>query len=129
MLLHLKQLTPEEVPVGSILPQRILIGNGVAALLNEKLELLLIESHLVGEDELCLHALLDHVPEGLDRVELWGVARLKDERHIEILGLLLDDLCHVAPMIVDHNVQVRIFAEGARLSNLHEKVAHLDLVG
>jgi hypothetical protein len=42
---------------------------------------------------------------------------------------LLDDLCHVAPMIVDHNVHVRIFAEGARLSNLHEKVAHLDLVG
>jgi hypothetical protein len=37
LLLHLEQLTPEEVPVGSILPQRILIGNGVAALLNEKL--------------------------------------------------------------------------------------------
>jgi hypothetical protein len=69
------------------------------------------------------------MPEGLDRVELWGVARLKDQRHIEILGLLLDDLCHVAPMIVDHNVQVRIFAEGASLSYLHEEVAYLDLVG
>ena len=35
----------------------------------------------------------------------------------------------MAPVVVDHHVQVRIFAERARLSNLDEEVADLDLVG
>ena len=71
LLLHLEQLASEKVPVGSMLPQRFLVGDGVAAFFNEKLELLLVEPHFVGEDELRLHTRLDDVPEGLDRVELW----------------------------------------------------------
>ena len=71
LLLHLEQLAPEEVPVGSMLPQCLIVGDGVAALLDEQSELLLVEAHLVGEQQLRLHARLDHVPEGLDRVELW----------------------------------------------------------
>ena len=54
-----------------MLPQRLLVGDGVAAFFNEKLKLLLVEPHLVSEDKLRLHTRLDDVPEGLDRVELW----------------------------------------------------------
>jgi len=104
LLLHLDQLAPEEVLVSPILLYSLLIRNRVAALLDEECELLLVEAHLVGEEKLRLGARLDDVPEGLYGVELWRVAGLKDQRHVEIFCLLLDSLGHVAPVVVDHNM-------------------------
>ena len=76
-----------------------------------------------------LYSRLDEIPQRLNRVELWRVAWLEDQRHVQIFCPLLDDLGHVAPVVVDHHVQVRISGERARLPYLHEEVADLDLVG